>query len=132
MIQASIAPLRSMIGRVSSCTLARTRSSDHAALATKCSNDWCLAETRAGAVTAAIGSTTLRPPPPHKAPNHKAPPIVLQWLRPIRMPDHPDHRLDIGREPLLPVLAHGAVSPQTPTLEGTSATHAKSCDFLTQ
>jgi hypothetical protein len=62
MIQASIAPLRSMIGRVSSCTLARTRSSDHAALATKCSNDWCLAETRAGAVTAAIGSTLLRSP----------------------------------------------------------------------
>ena len=36
--------------------------SDHAALATKCSNDWCLAETRAGAVTAAIGSTLLRSP----------------------------------------------------------------------
>src|SRR4030088_239129 len=64
--------------------------------------------------------------------HQQAPAIVVQWLRPIRMPDHPDHRLDIGREPLLPVLAHGAVSPQTPTLEGTSATHAKSCDFLTQ
>jgi hypothetical protein len=62
MIQASIAPLPSMIGTVSSWIRLRTRSSDHAALATKCSSDWCLAETRAGAVTAAIGSTLLRSP----------------------------------------------------------------------
>jgi hypothetical protein len=62
MIQASIASLRSMIGRVNSCIRLRTGSFDHGALATKCSSDWCLAETRAGAVTAAIGSTLLRSP----------------------------------------------------------------------
>jgi hypothetical protein len=62
MIQASIAPLASMSGTVSSCIRPRTRSFDHGALATKCSNDWCWAETRAGAVTAAIGSTLLRSP----------------------------------------------------------------------
>jgi hypothetical protein len=62
MIRASIAPLSSMIGRINSCIRLRTRSSDHGALATKCSSDWCLAETRAGAVTAAIGSTLLRSP----------------------------------------------------------------------
>ena len=38
----------------------------------------------------------------------------------------------IARALLLPVLAHGAVPPQTPLLEGTSAAHAKYCDFLTQ
>jgi hypothetical protein len=36
------------------------------------------------------------------------------------------------RESLLPVLAHGAVPPQTPLLEDTSPIHAKSCDFPTQ
>jgi len=60
MIQASIALLRSMIGRVNSWIRLSTRSSDHGALATKCSSDWCWAETRAGAVIAAIGSTLLR------------------------------------------------------------------------
>jgi len=34
--------------------------SDHGALPTKCSKDWCLAATSAGAVTAANGSTLLR------------------------------------------------------------------------
>src|SRR5215212_2654003 len=32
--------------------------------------------------------------------------IITQWLGPIHMPDYLGQRLDIGREPLLPVLAH--------------------------
>jgi hypothetical protein len=35
-------------------------SSDHGALPTKCSKDWILAETWAGAVAAAIASTLVR------------------------------------------------------------------------
>ena len=62
MIHASIGPRRSIVGSTRSRTLARTRSSDHGALPTKCSSDWCWAATRAGAVTAAIGSTLLRSP----------------------------------------------------------------------
>src|SRR5918912_3205499 len=60
MIHASTGPLRSRVGRVSARTLARTASSDQADWPTKCSNDWCWAATREGAVTAAIGSTLLR------------------------------------------------------------------------
>ena len=43
-------------------TLASTRSSDQPPSPTKCSSDWCCAAVRAGAVTAAIGSTLLRSP----------------------------------------------------------------------
>jgi hypothetical protein len=60
MIQASIGPLRSTAGKVSSRTLASTTSSDQADWPTKCRRDWCWAATREGAVTAAIGSTLLR------------------------------------------------------------------------
>ncbi len=42
--------------------LGENLSSDQGALATKCSSDWCWADTRVGAVTAAIGSTLLRSP----------------------------------------------------------------------
>ena len=44
-------------GRTStiSHTFDSTFSSDHAAWPTKCSNDWCCAAVRPGAVTAAIG-----------------------------------------------------------------------------
>jgi hypothetical protein len=48
-----------MLGTISP-TLANTFSSDHGP--TKCSNDWCWAAVRSGAVTAAIGSTLLRLP----------------------------------------------------------------------
>jgi hypothetical protein len=51
-----------MVGSTRSRTRASTRSSDHGALPTKCSSDWCCAATRAGAVSAAIGSTLLRSP----------------------------------------------------------------------
>src|SRR3954466_7677544 len=98
MIQASIAPLRSIIGRVSSWIRLRTRSSDHGALATKCSSDWCLAENRAGAGPPPSG----RLDPLAFAGQQQAPAIITQWLRPIRMPDHLGQRLDIGCEPFLP------------------------------
>jgi hypothetical protein len=39
MIQASIAPLRSIDGNTKSRTLASTRSSDHGAFPTKCNSD---------------------------------------------------------------------------------------------
>ena len=52
----------SIAGSTVSRTLASTSSSDQAASATKCSNDWCCAAVRAGAVLAAIGSTLLRSP----------------------------------------------------------------------
>src|SRR5215217_6359519 len=106
MIQASIAPLLSMIGRVSSCTRLSTRSSDHGALAMKCSSDRCWAETRAGAVTAAIGSTLLR--------QQQAQAIITQRRRPIRVPDYLGQRLDIGCEPFLPVLAHAPFPSRPP------------------
>jgi hypothetical protein len=32
--------------------------------------------------------------------------VIAQWLYPIRVPDHLGERLDIGREPFLPVLPH--------------------------
>jgi len=60
MIQASIGSPRSIAGSTNSPTLASIAASDHGALPTKCSNDWCLAATPAGAVTAASGSTLLR------------------------------------------------------------------------
>jgi hypothetical protein len=61
MIQASIGPCRTIEGTTSSRTFANIRSSDHVALATKCKSFWCCADTWAGAVTAAIGSTLRRP-----------------------------------------------------------------------
>lgn len=60
MIQASIGSLAVIEGSVSSRTFARTLASDQGDWATKCSSDWCCAETREGAVTAASGSTLLR------------------------------------------------------------------------
>jgi hypothetical protein len=60
MIQASIGPCRSISGSTISRTLAKTASSDQCPSPTKCRSDWCCAATRAGAVTAAIGSTLLR------------------------------------------------------------------------
>jgi hypothetical protein len=61
-IHASIGPCRSIDGSIISRTLARTASSDHGPTPTKCSNAWCCAAVRAGAVFAAIGSTLLRSP----------------------------------------------------------------------
>jgi hypothetical protein len=61
-LEASTAPSASIFGSTIWRTLASTASSDHGAMATKCSNDWCFAAVRAGAVSAAIGSTLLRSP----------------------------------------------------------------------
>jgi hypothetical protein len=60
MIQASMAPWRSIAGSTISRTLPKTFASDHAATPTKCRSFWCCADVRAGAVLAAIGSTLLR------------------------------------------------------------------------
>jgi hypothetical protein len=38
--------------------------------------------------------------------------IITQRRRPIRMPDHLSERLDIGREPFLPVFAHAPFPPR--------------------
>jgi hypothetical protein len=43
--------------------------------------------------------------------------IIAQRRRPIRVPNHLGERLDIGREPFLPVLAH-APFPQENALSG--------------
>src|SRR4051812_33738714 len=40
--------------------------------------------------------------------------IITQRRRPIRVPDHFGERLDIGREPFLPVLAHAPFPPSPP------------------
>jgi hypothetical protein len=53
-------PCRSIAGNTISRTLPKTRSSDQPPSPTKCNSDWCCAAVRAGAVTAAIGSTLLR------------------------------------------------------------------------
>ena len=60
MIHAEMAPCRSISGKTISRTLANTRSSDQPPKPMKCSNDWCWAAARPGAVNAAIGSTLLR------------------------------------------------------------------------
>jgi hypothetical protein len=57
MIHAAIGSVRVIAGNTISRTRLRTAASDQGAFATKCSKDWCWAATRAGAVTAAIGST---------------------------------------------------------------------------
>src|SRR4051794_24664222 len=44
----------------------------------------------------------------------QAPAIITQRLRPIRMPDHFGKRIDIGRKPFLPVLAHAPFPPRQP------------------
>src|SRR5208283_2946405 len=62
MFDASIGPSASIFGSTIWRTLVRTASSDQGALATKCSNDWCLGAVREGAVRAAIDSTLLRSP----------------------------------------------------------------------
>ena len=62
MIHAWIGSCRSIEGSTISRTLANTFSSDQVATPTKCSNDWCCAAVRPGAVFAAIGSTLLRSP----------------------------------------------------------------------
>jgi hypothetical protein len=49
-----------ILGNTISRTLAKTFSSDQHPWPTKCSSDWCCAAVRAGAVSAAIGSTLLR------------------------------------------------------------------------
>jgi hypothetical protein len=61
-IHASIRPCFSIAGSTISRTLANTFSSDQDPTPIKCSNDWCCAAVRAGAVFAAIGSTLLRSP----------------------------------------------------------------------
>jgi hypothetical protein len=43
--------------------------------------------------------------------------IITQRLRPIGMPDHLGKRLDVGRKPFLPILAH-APFPQENALSG--------------
>jgi hypothetical protein len=40
--------------------------------------------------------------------------IIAQRLRPIRVPNHLGKRIDIGREPFLPVLAHAPFPPRQP------------------
>jgi hypothetical protein len=60
MIQALIGSLAVIAGSANSRTLASTLSSDQGDWATKWSSDWCCADTREGAVTAAKGSTLLR------------------------------------------------------------------------
>jgi hypothetical protein len=62
MIHASIGLCRSIAGSTISRTFANTLSSDQDATPIKCSNDWCCAAVRDGAVLAAIGSTLLRSP----------------------------------------------------------------------
>jgi hypothetical protein len=47
----------------------------------------------------------------------QAPAIITQWFRPIGMPDHLGQRLDVGRKPFLPILAH-APFPQENALSG--------------
>jgi hypothetical protein len=47
----------------------------------------------------------------------QAPAIITQRLRPIGMPDHLGQRLNVGRKPFLPVLAH-APFPQENALSG--------------
>ena len=47
----------------------------------------------------------------------QAPAIVTQRLGPIGMPDHLGQRLNVGRKPFLPVLAH-APFPQENALSG--------------
>jgi hypothetical protein len=59
-IQAATGSWRVMSGSTISRTRRSSAASDQGALATKCSKDWCWAATRAGAVTAAIGSTLFR------------------------------------------------------------------------
>src|ERR1700730_6184910 len=59
MIHALIGSCRSIEGNTISRTFANTLSSDQHATPTKCSNDWCCAAVRAGAVLDALGSTVL-------------------------------------------------------------------------
>jgi hypothetical protein len=47
----------------------------------------------------------------------QAPAIITQRLRPIGMPNHLGQRLNIGRKPFLPILAH-APFPQENALSG--------------
>ena len=61
MIHAWIGSSHVMDGRAQSRTRRSIARSDHGACATKCSSDWCCAAVRSGAVTAASGSTLLRP-----------------------------------------------------------------------
>jgi len=61
-IHALVGPERSIVGNVNMRILARTASSDHMALPTKCNKDLRLVETRAGSVAAAIGSIFCAPP----------------------------------------------------------------------
>ena len=61
----------------------------------------------------------------------QAPAIITQRLRPIGMPDHLGQRLDIGRKPFLPVLAH-ARFPKKMLSQGSSDSHVRAGNFLTQ
>jgi hypothetical protein len=57
--------------------------------------------------------------------------VITQRLRSICMPDHLGERIDIGREPFLPVLAH-APSLKTTLFEDISDSHPRAYEFLTQ
>src|SRR5215471_4630329 len=59
-IHAEMAPCASTRGIVHARMRSMTPSSDHSPWPTKCSNDWCCAAVRVGAVNAAMGSTLLR------------------------------------------------------------------------
>ena len=95
MIQARIAPCRSIAGSTMARTLARTAASDQQPSATKCRRAWCCAPTRSGAVSAAIGSTLLRS-------HGKQQPatVVAQRSDPSRVPDHAGEPIEIARKTL--------------------------------
>ena len=94
MIHASIGPCRCICGSTIWRTWANTFSSDQRPSPTKCSNDWCCAATRAGAVTAAIGSALLA-----LTRHHQPGAVVAQRSGSVLVADHPHKSLDIGRKP---------------------------------
>src|SRR5215210_3059072 len=91
MIQASMGPVRSMTGRTKSRTLVSTAASDQGAWPTKSRSDWCWAATRAGAVTAAIGSTLGR--------HEQTRAVVAQGCGAVSVADDTDQRRNIGGKP---------------------------------
>ena len=105
MIQAEIAPCRSISGKTISRTFANTRSSDQPPEPMKCSSDWMLRRNPRRRRDRRQRLHTLA-----LARHHQARAIIPQWTLAILVADHARKTLDISRKPRSAVISKARLS----------------------